>query len=649
MSKKQATHDNPFTIQSGRYANVKPAAKYSLTWDNQSALGIRGKAKLGRGFALSKIFKLKIVFGILLLLLMSRVYWLQVAKGAYYRELSDGNRIRIARLEAKRGIIYDQDMRPLVQNQANWLLYLLPADLPKELAERDRLITKVSNLAGKISALEIQAKLDKIKDDDFALYQPLFLIDHIDYERAMKLYLESEQMPGVVLTSRNQRQYDLTALSLSHILGYTGKINEEELSSYGTEYNALDYVGKTGVEYFWENELRGINGRKQIEVDAFGKEKGVISQTSVTDGNNLVLSIDSQAQWKLEEIMKNNLQKLGLGKAVAIVINPNNGEIISLVNLPSFSNNLFAQGLSQEEYTTLAEHPDQPLFMRAISGEYPSGSTIKPLVLSAALAEGVVTPNTSFLSLGGIAIGQWFYPDWKAGGHGVTDARKAIAESVNTYFYYIGGGYQDFVGLGIDRMVNYFHLFGLGSQTGIDLAHEAAGFLPSKEWKLEVKDERWYVGDTYHTAIGQGDLLVTPLQVAYYTVYFANGGKLYRPHLVKQILTAGDQLITEIDTTPVKQDIVEASYTQVVREGMRQAVTAGSAQRLNSLPISVAGKTGTAQWSTQKANHAWFTGFAPYENPEIVITILVEEGGEGSSVAVPIAEQFLYWYFTQPR
>lgn len=641
----QNNDNNPFVIQSGRYMSARPEGRYAKEWEESPSLA--GKSKLGRGFELAKAWKLKIFFAALILVLLGRVFWLQVVKGAYYQNLSDGNRVRIERLEAKRGIIYDRNMRPLVRNTANWLLYFTPADLPSNAADRQALLDKISGILTTPSSQEMADSLSSIKPFSFEAYQPLFVTDQIDYQQAMLLYLVSAELPGVTLVSQNRRAYDLPSLSTSHWLGYTGKVSSQDLEKLGDDYSSIDYVGKTGLEYFWESDLRGQNGRKQIEVDALGKEKRIISQSEPEDGHNLVLSIDGQAQAKLEEIMQSHLAKLGLHRAVGIVLNPNNGEIIALVNLPAFNNNLFANGISQTDYQALAEHPDQPLFFRAISGEYPSGSTIKPIVLSAALQEGIVNEYTSFLSVGGIRIGAWFFPDWKAGGHGVTDAKKAIAESVNTYFYYLGGGFEDFVGLGIDKMVQYFKMFGLGAQTGIDLAGEATGFLPSKDWKLETKHERWYVGDTYHIAIGQGDLLVTPLQVAYYTTFFANGGTLYRPHLVKQILTANDKLITETETAPVKENTIDPAYVQVVRAGMRQAVLDGSARRLQSLPVSSAGKTGTAQWSTQYSPHAWFTGFAPYEEPQIAITILIEEGQGGDVTAVPVAEQFLYWYFTR--
>ncbi len=400
-----------------------------------------------------------------------------------------------------------------------------------------------------------------------------------------------------------------------------------------------------GIEYFWENELKGLSGRKQIEKDARGKEKKIIGEEAAVDGNNLVLSLDVLAQIKLEDIINKHLEKLNLSRASAIVVNPNNGEIIALVSMPTYNNNSFASGISQDEYSALLNHPDKPLFNRSVSGEYPSGSTFKPVMLAAALQEGVVSEKTTVLSVGGIRIGQWYFPDWRAGGHGRVDARRAIAESVNTYFYYIGGGYEDFKGLGVDKITYYSQLFGLGKQTGIDLAGEADGFVPTRAWKGEVKGERWYIGDTYHLAIGQGDLLVTPLQVAMFTSVFANGGKLYRPHFIRKILSSDDKVIKETAIEPVREDFIDDYNVHVVKQGMRQTVTSGSGRRLASAPVAVAGKTGTAQWSIKKAYHAWFTGFAPYDEPEITITILVEEGGGGDVVAVPIASEFINWYF----
>jgi len=638
---------NPFIIRQGEdeYGHLKDS--YRLDWTEQVFLPASSdKATVGQNFNFNYLPKIIFVLALFMAIILARVAWLQIIKGDYYYNLAEGNRIRIARIEANRGIIYDSSNRPLVRNVANFLLYFVPADLPENEQEKRSIIERLSQILGTLSPADIENILTAVKPKSLESYQPLFVTDNIEYNKAMLLYLESDKMPGVYLSNKTKREYNLSSLSLSHILGYTSKINQAELDKYGSEYLPIDYIGKTGIENFWENELKGQSGKKQIEVDALGKEKKIINQLAGADGHNLVLSIDIDLQKKLEETITNALKKSKLNKACAIALDPNNGEILALVSLPSYNNNLFARGITNDEYQALVSHPDQPLFNRCTSGEYPSGSTIKPVLAAAALEEGIINENTSFISTGGLRIGEWFFPDWKVGGHGVTNVRKAIAESVNTFFYYIGGGYGDFVGLGIDRMVRYEKIFGLGKQTGIDIIGEAKGFLPTKDWKETIKGERWYVGDTYHAAIGQGDITVTPLQVANYTAVFANGGLLYRPHFIRQVLSSDDKIIRQVDHKPIKSNVVSSENIKIVREGMRQTVAAGSARSLASAPVAVAGKTGTAQWSSNKPNHAWFTGFAPYDKPQIVITILIEQGGEGSSVAVPIAREVLEWYFS---
>ncbi len=642
---KKFKRSHPFTIREGDVKLGKLSRGSADDWLEETA---SIKETVGKNFDINKIFKINLALLLFMGVIIGRAAWLQVVKGGYYYELAEGNRIRVERLESKRGVIYDRKYRPLVRNSANFLLYFVPADLPKDALARQAIIKRVSENLSDVKFEDILTMLSKIKPGSLESYQPLFVADNIDYDKAMTLYLESDNMPGVVITNKTRREYNLYSLSLSHILGYTGKINDKELAKFGSEYLPIDYIGKSGMENFWENEMKGANGKKQIEVDALGKEKKIINQEAGVDGHNLVLSIDVELQKKLEEAVIATLQKNRLNKACAIALDPDNGEILAMVSFPSYNNNDFAQGMTQAEYDKIANHPDRPLFNRCISGEYPSGSVIKPVIAAAALEENVINENTSFLSAGGLRIGQWFFPDWKAGGHGTINVRQALAESVNTFFYYIGGGYQDFKGLGLERMVKYEKLFGLDAQTGIDMPGESSGFLPTAEWKKATKGEVWYIGDTYHLAIGQGDTIVTPLQVADYTAVFANGGILYRPHIIRQVLNSKDELIGEVDNRPIKSNLVSAKTINIVREGMRQVVTAGSARSLQSVPVEVAGKTGTAQWSTVKPTHAWFTGFAPYDKPEIVITILIEQGGEGSYTAVPIANEVLTWYFRKP-
>jgi len=641
---------DPFLIQEGKLKNGKLATGYRLNWAEQVYISDPSERDtIRKSFDFKILSYISLVLIIAFSIIICRAAWLQIVKGNYYYDLAEGNRIRIERIEAKRGVIYDRDSQPLVRNIANFLLYFIPADLPKQQTEKQEIIKQVSQVLGKIKVEDIEGLLAKIKPGTLKSYQPLFIVDNIEYDKAMLLYLESINMPGVVISNKTRREYNLSSLSLSQILGYTGKISEAELDKFGAEYSPIDYIGKTGIENFWENELKGTNGKKQIEVDALGKEKNIINQEIGEDGHNLVLSLDIDLQKKLEETVAASLKKLNLSRACAIALDPNNGEILAMVSLPSFDNNLFARIISAEEFNKLTSDPNRPLFNRCISGEYPPGSTIKPVIAAAALEENIINENTSFVSTGGIKVGEWFFPDWKAGGHGITNVKRALAESINTFFYNIGGGFQDFTGLGPERIVRYASMFNLGKQTGIDINNEASGLLPSKEWKEQTKGENWYIGDTYHLAIGQGDILVTPLQVANYTAVFANGGNLYRPHFIRQILTSNDKIISNIDNNPIRSNFIKSKNITIVREGMRQTVTSGSAQSLQTVKVTVAGKTGTAQWSTTKNNQAWFTGFAPYDNPQIVITILIEEGGEGSTVAVPIAHEVLDWYFNKTR
>ncbi|HNW55760.1 MAG TPA: penicillin-binding protein 2 [bacterium] len=593
----------------------------------------------------------------LLVLLLGRLIWLQLYRGEYYYNLSEGNRLRLERLEAKRGIIYDSQHRPLVQNVANFLVYVNPSILPTKEADKQAVTARLAEVLGEETCSELEKTLATIKPRSLEYYQPIFVSDNLTYEQAIQLTVQAHQLPGVVLTNRNKRSYlsvnNLAGTStkdaldsLSLILGYIGKINEKELAkNKSNNYLPIDYIGKTGLEAYYEQDLRGVNGSKQIEIDAVGNEKKMIGQQNPLDGHHLVLTIDAKIQANLERVVREHLKRINGRKAVAIAMNPQDGSILAMVNQPSFDNNQFSSGIKQGDYQALINDKDKPMFNRAISGEYPSGSTVKVVIAAGALQEGVINEKTGFNSVGGLRIGQWSFPDWKAGGHGWTNVTKAIAESVNTFFYYIGGGYDKFVGLGLEKIDKYLNSFGLGAISGIDLSGEATGLVPTAAWKKNQTGEQWYIGDTYHLAIGQGYLLVTPLQVADYTAIFANGGKLYQPHLVKEILGNDESVYQTTETRVIRQNMVSTENIKIVRDGMRQTVLAGSARSLQILPVAVAGKTGTAQFGVGKETHSWFTGFAPFDNPEMTLTILVEGGGESTDAAVPIARDFWQWYF----
>jgi len=591
--------------------------------------------------------KIRFLFYVILIgliIIFARIFYLQIARGGYYLSLSENNRIAVEEIKAPRGVIYDRNGNQLVKNIPNFTLYFIPSDLPKETDELNNLISKVSAIIN-LSSEEIQKKIDSVANDKPS--ELLTIKEFIDYNTALKLNIIIQDLPGVRLELNSIREYS-NSPSLSHVIGYTSKINSTELAE-NEDYSITDYIGKTGLEKYYENELKGQKGKRQIEKDSKGRLKRVIATKDYIAGNNLSISIDSLLQETLYSQLKKQVDALHSSGGAAVALDPRNGEVLALVSYPSYDNNLFFKGLSTDEFNNILNDPKKPLINRTISGEYPPGSTIKPVWAAAALQEGIINENTTVNSTGCIQIDKWFFPDWKTGGHGQTNVTKAIAESVNTFFYTIGGGYGDITGLGVDKMDQYAQLFGLNQKLGIDLLGEQNGFLPTKQWKEQTKGEKWYIGDTYHLAIGQGDILVTPLQIASYTAYFANAGILYKPHLLKEVRDNEDNLLTAVSLDEIRKNIVDSNNTQIVRKGLREAVLSGSARALNGESFTSAAKTGTAQYAANKKSHAWFTVFAPYENPEIVITVLIENGGEGNVTALPVAKSTLEWYFSQKK
>jgi len=611
------------------------------------------------GFLSLLVNKRKIFFlGFLIiagcLLILGRTFYLQIIKGGFYFNQARGNSIRLESVPARRGVIYDRNNQQLVYNVSTFDLILTPMDLPGNEEEEKKAIDETAALAG-TTPEEIKNKIDEVRP---YLSQPITIKENLSYDDAMLFMIKNLDLPGLKVASSEKRNYvaSESAQSLSHIFGYVGRLNKEEYEvKKNDDYFLNDYIGKTGLEKFYEKDLKGINGKKQIEVSPLGNEIQTLAESSAQNGSDLILTIDYDLQKKAEEILNGYLKKFNKRKGAVVAINPQNGEILALVSLPSYDDNQFSAGISAEDYQKLTEDPAKPLFDRAISGAYPSGSTIKPVMAAAALQEKVIDDKTSFVSTGGVKIDKWFFPDWKAGGHGVTNVYKAIAESVNTFFYKIGGGYPkngipsqgyEFNGLGPERIDKYLELFGLGQKSGIDLPGEETGFVPTVDWKNKTTGEQWYIGDTYNLSIGQGNLLVTPLQVANWTATVANGGTLYKPHLVKEISTNG-QVTHEIDKEVVNQGMISPENIEIVRQAMRQTVISGTARSFYALPVEVAAKTGTAQWRNDRPNHAWFTCFAQFENPEIVVTVLIEEGVEGSSTAAPVTRDLLNWYFDE--
>ena len=651
--------NNLFKIESelGKVGDL--TGNYKKNWVEESFDIESGDSKLtiahtsryiGTSIEKTRIYLLFFGIFFIFFIIFARVFILQIIKGDEYRELAEGNRIRLLPITSERGIIYDRYNKDLLSNIPGFSLTIVPQDLPKNQDERNKIIDSISKIT-QLPADDIKTIINKYSKYS---YESIVIKNDLEYTKALQFYVENAGLPGVQIESGSKRGYYIQNSknsepqiieSLSHIMGYVGKLNENELSEYHSQgYLASDIIGKTGLEKYYESVLRGTYGKKKIEVNAIGKEQSVLAMEPPIPGQNLTLTIDLDAQKKLEALIKESATRQNHKKIAAIAINANNGEILAVASYPFFDNNLFSGGINEQDYQKYISDPNRPLFNRVIAGQYPPGSTVKLVMSVASLQEKIISKNTTVNSVGGIEVGGTYFKDWKLGGHGYTNVTKAIAWSVNTFYYYIGGGFEKFIGLGIDRIAKYFYAFNLGKKTNIDIPGEASGFVPTKEWKQSEKNEQWFVGDTYNTSIGQGDLLATPLQVAVWTAAIANNGNLITPHLGKNVTDPISKKSKELKFPTKKINEVSSENVRIVREGMRECVVYGSCGLLRNLPFQAAGKTGTAQWSKTKPTHAWFTSFAPYSNPQIVVTVLVEDGGEGSVSAQPIAQKFLDWW-----
>lgn len=582
----------------------------------------------------------------LLLVLFARTFYLQVTKGGYFKEVAENNRVREIVVKAPRGIIRDAYGEVLARNIPSFEIVFVPLNLPEDENAWRGLLAKLGELLGPdLDQAELFSQMIQLSKSDRRSY---LIQKNVDQDKAFEIIERSVEFPGIYIGKTARREY-VDGEIFSKVIGYDGKITKEELEE-NPNYLMTDYVGKSGIEYTYESNLRGKHGMLRFEVDAKGDIKEDLGEENPISGDELTLHIDAKLQKEATEIAKKILEENEDATGIAIVaLNPQTGGVRALVSLPSFDNNMFARGISNSEYSELINNEKKPLLNRVTRGEYPPGSPYKIMMAAAALEEGIVTEDTQINCSGSIHVGAWAFPDWKA--HGITDVRKAIAQSCDVFFYTVAGGWGDINGLGIKRMEIYAKMFGFGEATGIDLPGEQNGNVPSGDWKFKQFGEKWYIGDTYHAAIGQGYVTATPLQVAHSISIIANGGKSIRPKIVDKISHAvtGEEEILEPEV--VTEQVVSKETVDIVRRGMKDTVYAegGSGSSLRSLEVETAGKTGTAQFGNEDKLHSWYASFAPFDDPELAMIVLVESGGEGHSWAVPITKEIYEWYFDKER
>jgi len=561
-----------------------------------------------------------IIIGILLILCF-RLWQLQMLDGDKYKRLSEDNRLKILKTPAPRGIIYDRNGTPLVKN--------IPFFSVSITTDNFRAIDtdSLSAVLG-LTKKEVEEKLTKKDNSPFV---PVKLKQGLSFGEIARIEARRSDFPGLFVETEVGREYLFGKVG-AHIIGYLGKITTSQLNNPDLRHFPLDaLIGQWGVEALFDNQLRGIPGERIIEVDALGRELRMIQEKPSVKGSDVKLSIDINIQKAVEDAFGN--------KAGALVaIKPDSGEILALESLPSFDPNTFSMGIAYNDWKSLMEDKKKPMLNRAVQSQYPPGSTFKIITAIAALEEGIISPDTKINCTGGIGYGRWTFGCWKKGGHGPVDFHRAIVESCDVYFYELGRR------LGIDKIHKYATAFGLGRETGVELmpVKERRGLIPNTGWKREKKHLPWYLGDTYISAIGQGYVTATPIQMAAMMASFANGGNLYKPSLIK----GRQELSGTVKLKPETIEMIKKALSGVVNEPN------GTAQGARSSLVVIGGKTGTAQVVGKKKgltgerfmDHAWFVAFAPVDNPEIALSVFVEHGGSGGATAAPIAKRAIEAY-----
>ena len=560
--------------------------------------------------------------------LIGRAGYLQIYEGDYYARLAEGNRIRIIPTMAPRGTFFDRNGELLVQNRPGFAVSLMPV-----MTKIDPVvISRLSELL-KVPVEEINKKIEAHTGFD-----PIRIKADVTPDIVTIIEEQKNNYPGVIIEVQPIRDY-MNKEEAAHTYGYVSEINDMELEKKKDEgYKSGDIIGKFGLEKIYDKELRGENGGQQVEVDGTGKPVQIIGNKPPTPGDDLYLTIDKNLQTAAEKAVDEQLKLIHANAAAVVCMNPQTGEILAMVSRPAFDPNLFAHGISSKDWNKLNNNPYHPMDNKAITGEYPPGSTFKIITGTAALTEGVVTPSELIMDSGH----HWIIPKGNAEGEalGLINFQQAMAHSDNVYFYEMGNR------LGIDRLEKYARMFGLGKITGIDLPYESDGLVANRRYKEKnFEDGDWYLSETFDAAIGQGFNLVTPLQAAMVMGEIAADGKRYKPHLVNRIVGPDGKTVREFKPELLGTLDVPAADIQLVQTGLHEVTKYGTAASIfKGFPIEIAGKTGTAE-NPHGRDHGWFVAYGPFANPDIVVAVIVEQGGFGSQSAVPIGRKILEAWF----
>ena len=579
-------------------------------------------------------------------LLAIRFYFLQIYRYDHYQTLAENNRISIVPITPNRGLISDRNGIILAHNFFAYTLEITPS----KVKNLDATITDIAQLV-EVSHSDLK-RFNKLKSEGHN-FESIPLRTHLNEIEAAKFAVNRYRFPGVELKSRLFRHYPLGKQG-AHMVGYIGRINDKDLIKLAAKdvlsnYKGTDHIGKSGVEEYYEAQLHGTTGFQQVEIDADGKAVRILSSKAPTSGSNLILSTDS----KLQEIAET---AFGERRGSLVAIKPSTGEVLAFVSMPTFDSNLFVGGIDVENWKLLNESLDKPLINRPIRGVYPPGSTFKPFAALAGLENGKRKPPFSISDAGYFMLprSSHRYRDWKPGGHGNVDMRRAITISCDTFFYGLA------MELGIERLSSFVRHFGFGQKSGVDIAGEVGGLMPTPEWKMRRFKQPWYMGETVIVGIGQGYTLATPMQLAQATAILANKGVAMRPRLVAAITDAKTGISQATQTVISDKIPLDEANLEIVKLGMIDVTLPGgtAASVGANAGYSIAAKTGTAQVIGMKQNekynanliaerhrdHALFIAYAPADDPKIALAVIVENGGHGGSAAGPIARKVMDYY-----